>query len=110
MDNKKRRRALTDADRLIIRKRNQEHPPGHQKELVDWFTATTGHPLNQSQVSKILSSTYDYLDGAHTQGEIIRYSRRRIGALLGIGQILSMHYLNGSNVWSKRRLLLLVIS
>jgi hypothetical protein len=67
MDNKKRRRALTDTDRLIIRKRNQEHPPGHQKELVDWFTATTGHPLNQSQVSKILSSTYDYLDGVHTK-------------------------------------------
>jgi hypothetical protein len=67
MDDKKRRRALTDADRLIIRKRNQEHPPGHQKELVDWFTATTGHPLNQSQVSKILSSKYDYLDGIHTK-------------------------------------------
>jgi hypothetical protein len=67
MDDKKRRRALTDADRLIIRKRNQEHPPGHQKELVDWFTATSGHPLNQSQVSKILSSKYDYLDDVHTR-------------------------------------------
>jgi hypothetical protein len=67
MDDKKRRRALTDADRSIIRKRNQEHPPGHQKELVDWFTATTGHPLNQSQVSKILSSKYDYLDDIHTR-------------------------------------------
>ena len=32
MDNKKRR-ALTDADRLVIRKRNQEHPSGHEKEL-----------------------------------------------------------------------------
>jgi hypothetical protein len=67
MDNKKRHRALTDTDRLIIQKRNQEHPPGHQKELVDWFTATTSHPLNQSQVSKILSSIYDYLDSAYTR-------------------------------------------
>ena len=48
MDDKKRRRALTDADRLVIRKRNQEHPLGHQKELVNWFTATISHPLNQS--------------------------------------------------------------
>ena len=30
-----RRRALTDAGRLVIRKRNQEHLPGHQKELVN---------------------------------------------------------------------------
>ena len=69
MDNRKRRRALTNADRLTIRKRNQEHPPGHQNELIEWFTATTGHPLNQSQVSKILSSKYDYLDGVHTRKE-----------------------------------------
>jgi hypothetical protein len=67
MVNKKRHRALTDADRSIIRKRNQEHPPEHQKELVDWFTATTGHPLNQSQVFKILSSNYNYLDDIHTR-------------------------------------------
>jgi hypothetical protein len=52
---------------LVIRKRNQEHPPGHQKELVDWFTVTSGHPLNQSQVSKILSSKYNYLDEVHTR-------------------------------------------
>jgi hypothetical protein len=65
MDDKQCCRALTDADRLIIQKRNQEHPLGHQRELVDWFTATTGDPLNQSQVSKILSSTYNYLDSIH---------------------------------------------
>jgi hypothetical protein len=34
MDDKKRRGAPTDADRLVIQKRNQEHLPGHQKELV----------------------------------------------------------------------------
>jgi hypothetical protein len=69
MEGKKRRRALTDTDRLIIRKRNQTHPPVQQQDLVDWFTATTGHPLNQSQISKILSSNYDYLDGIHTKRE-----------------------------------------
>jgi hypothetical protein len=42
MEEKKRRRALTDADRLMIRKRNQTHPPAQQKDLADWFTATTG--------------------------------------------------------------------
>ena len=46
MEEKKRRRALTDTDRLMIRKRNQTHPPAHQKDLANWFTATTGHPLD----------------------------------------------------------------
>ena len=69
MEAKKRRRALTDADRSLIRKRNQMHPPAQQNDLTDWFTATTGHPLNQSQISKILSPYYDYLDDAHTRKE-----------------------------------------
>jgi hypothetical protein len=38
MEEKKRRKALTDADRLIIRKRNQTHAPGTQQKLIDWFT------------------------------------------------------------------------
>ena len=41
-----------------------------QQELIDWFTATTGHPLSQSQVSNILGPSYDYLDGAHTKKDI----------------------------------------
>ena len=48
----------------------QTHAPGMQQELIDWFTATTGHPLSQSQVSKILGLYYDYLDGAHTKKNI----------------------------------------
>ena len=67
MEEKKRRRALTDADRLIIRKRNQTHPPAQQKDLANWFTATTGHPLDQSQISRILGPKFDYLDGEHTR-------------------------------------------
>jgi hypothetical protein len=70
MEEKKRHRALTNADRLIIRKRNQTYAPGIQQELIDWFTATTGHPLSQSQVSKVLGPHYDYLDGTHTKKDI----------------------------------------
>jgi hypothetical protein len=57
----KRRRALTDHDRREIRKHNSEHPTS-QQGLVDWYYQKTGHPLNQSQISRILSSQYDYLD------------------------------------------------
>jgi hypothetical protein len=70
MEEKKRRRALTDADRLMIRKRNQTHPLAHQKDLANWFTATTGHPLDQSQISRILGPRFNYLDGEHTQKDI----------------------------------------
>ena len=59
---KKKRRALSDADRLLIRKRNQEHPPSHQNDLITWFYEKTGHQINQSIVSKVLSTKYDYLD------------------------------------------------
>jgi hypothetical protein len=70
MDDRKRRRKLTDADRLVIRKRFQTNPEQHQKELVEWFTNETGHPLNQSQVSKILGDMYTYLDGDHTKKQL----------------------------------------
>jgi hypothetical protein len=62
MEEKKRRRALTDSDRLIIRKRNQTNPPIHQKDLAEWFRQETGHTINQSIISKVLSEKYDYLD------------------------------------------------
>ena len=63
MEERKRRRALTDTDRLMIRKRNQIHPSAPQKDLAEWFTKETGHEINQSMISKILSKNYDYLDG-----------------------------------------------
>jgi hypothetical protein len=46
INKKKRRRALTDANRFMIRKRNQTHLPAQQKDLADWFIATTGHNYN----------------------------------------------------------------
>ena len=70
MENKKRRRALTDADRLLIRKRNQTHPPANQQDLADWFIAHTGHPIHQAQISRILGHKFDYLDGIHTQKDV----------------------------------------
>jgi hypothetical protein len=33
-----------------------------QKDLTELFTKETGHEINQSLISKILSKNYDYLD------------------------------------------------
>ena len=66
---KRRRRALTDADRLIIRKRNKSHPSAYQQDLADWFTQETGHLVNQGMISKILSDTYSYLDNIEKKRE-----------------------------------------
>jgi hypothetical protein len=57
----KRRRDLTDLERRNIRRRSSEHP-GPQSSLISWFLEETGHRLNQSQISKILSTDYAYLD------------------------------------------------
>ncbi len=70
IEKKKRHRALTDTDQLLIQKRNQTHPLAQQKDLVNWFTTTTSHPLDQSQISRILGPKFDYLDGEHTQKDI----------------------------------------
>ena len=57
-----KRKGLTDADRIVIWKRAREHPPSNQGELVTWFSQEHSQQLNQSQISRILSSKYDYLD------------------------------------------------
>jgi hypothetical protein len=59
---KKRRRALTDANRLLIRNRHKTHPTEQQNELADWFSKETGHDINQGMISKTLGTQYDYLD------------------------------------------------
>jgi DDE superfamily endonuclease/Fission yeast centromere protein N-terminal domain/Tc5 transposase DNA-binding domain len=56
-----KRKAIADQERLQIRKRAKEHP-GQQGDLIKWFYQETGHQLNQSSISKILSSKYEYLD------------------------------------------------
>lgn len=59
---KNKRKAITDTERLAIRKRHKEHP-SKQSDLAKWFSNETGHAIDQAQVSKILSSTYAHLDG-----------------------------------------------
>lgn len=56
-----KRKGVSDSERAIIRKRAREHP-GTQTELINWFLQEEGHKLNQGQVSRILSSKYDYID------------------------------------------------
>ena len=58
----KKRKALSDTDRLLIRKRNKEHPPAQQKDLGVWWKHETGHDLTQGMISRILSDKYNYLD------------------------------------------------
>jgi esterase/lipase len=55
---------------LIIQKRNQTYALGIQQKLINWFTATSGHLLSQSQVSKILGPSYNYLNNTHTKKDI----------------------------------------
>ena len=58
----KKRKALSDANRLEIRKCNRTHPPAYQRDLIVWWEGQSGQKLHQSQISRILSSYYDYLD------------------------------------------------
>ena len=58
----RKRRAVTNDERITIRRRNREHPSTYQGELIAWFHQETGHQLDQSQISRILSSKYDFLD------------------------------------------------
>ena len=56
-----KRKAVSDKERFQIRKRSREHPRS-QVDLIKWFYAQSSHKLDQSQISRILSSKYDYLD------------------------------------------------
>lgn len=60
---KKRRRELSNAQRAEIRKHafsNATKPS--QKEIIQWFEEKHYHTITQSQVSKILSKEYSFLD------------------------------------------------
>jgi hypothetical protein len=54
-------KGVSDSKRAIIRKRARERP-GKQTELINWFLQEHGHKLDQGQVSRILSSKYNYID------------------------------------------------
>ncbi|KAH6675193.1 hypothetical protein B0J14DRAFT_449965, partial [Halenospora varia] len=56
-----KRKAVSDHDRKIIRKHARDHSK-NQNELITWFQAEHNHKLDQSQISRILSLKYEYLD------------------------------------------------
>ena len=74
----KRRRAVTDLERRNIRRRSIEFP-GSQSALILWFYSETGHQLNQSQISKILSTSYIHLDNESRKASQLESMRRREG-------------------------------
>src|ERR1700716_3925701 len=74
---KKRRKALNDVDRLMIRKRNKIHPLAHQNDLALWFTQETGHEINQEMISKILSKAYDHLDSLDRKKDKVVLQEKR---------------------------------
>jgi hypothetical protein len=76
---KNKRKAITDAERLIIRKRQKEHP-SKQSDLAKWFYNETGHAIDQAQVSKILSSTYNHLDGLDSKKDKKALNSKRTSA------------------------------
>jgi hypothetical protein len=76
---KNKRKAITDAERLIIRKRQKEHPL-KQSDLAKWFYNETGHAIDQAQVSKILSSTYNHLDGLDSKKDKKALNSKRTSA------------------------------
>jgi hypothetical protein len=75
-----KRRAITDLERQSIRKRQREHPATHQSELIKWFKQETGHELNQSSISKILSSKYEYLDSLDIKKDKNKLESKRTSA------------------------------
>jgi hypothetical protein len=76
-----RRRAFTNLERQAIRKRNREHPPANQSELITWFQQETGHKLNQSQISKIISKQFEqHLDSADTKKDKSQLEAKRMSA------------------------------
>jgi hypothetical protein len=46
----------------MIRKYNRVYSLEQQKDLTEWFTQETSYTINQSMISKVLSSKYNYLD------------------------------------------------
>jgi hypothetical protein len=54
-------KAVSDKECFQIHKRSRDYPRS-QVDLIKWFHVQSGHKLDQSQISRILSSKYDYLN------------------------------------------------
>lgn len=70
-----KRKWVTDSERAILRKRYKEHPC-KQSDLINWFRQETGHKLDQSQVSRILSSKFNYVDNLDKKDKLALQSQR----------------------------------
>ena len=55
--------------------------PSSQAELINWFTKESGHKLSQAQISRTLSSKYDYIDNLDkkTDKEALQTQKQREG-------------------------------
>jgi hypothetical protein len=71
-----KRKGVTDSERAVLRKRYKEHPY-KQSDLINWFIQETGHKLDQGQVSRILSSKYDYIDDLDKKKDKVALQARR---------------------------------
>jgi Tc5 transposase DNA-binding domain/Fission yeast centromere protein N-terminal domain len=68
---KKRRRALTDAERSIVRTywHSFSEKPLY-KDLITWFDENHYHKLSASQINHILSPQFAYLDSKRRRGDL----------------------------------------
>jgi hypothetical protein len=74
-----KRKGVTDSERATLRKRYKEHP-STQSDLINWFRQETGHKLDQGQVSRILSSKYDYIDDLDKKRDRLALQSQRSSA------------------------------
>jgi hypothetical protein len=74
-----KRKGVTDSERATLRKRYKEHP-STQSDLINWFRQETGHKLDQGQVSRILSSKYDYIDNLDKKKDRLALQSQRLSA------------------------------
>ena len=72
---RKRRRAITDAERRDLRLHNATGPGGKRtwQVLQAWFSKKYGHTLNQSTISESLSSRFQQLDS----GDILHPNQKK---------------------------------
>ena len=74
-----KRKGVTDSERATLRKRYKEYP-STQSDLINWFRQETGHKLDQGQVSRILSSKYDYIDNLDKKKDRLALQSQRLSA------------------------------
>ena len=74
----KRRKKVSDTDRVLLRRRFKAHPSS-QSQLAEWFREETGRKLGQATISEILSSKYDHLDEIRGRKKTLLHTSFRIG-------------------------------